>query len=212
MTVRLLIAGAGGFAREVAWLVDDINRTHPTWELVGFLDRESGASLRGLPVVGIDGVGGLGADAAITAVGDARLRRRLVAEVETLGLPFPTLVHPSVHADVSLQLGAGTVVCAGNLLTVDISVGAHVVVNLDCSIGHDTVIEDFVTLSPGCHLSGRTSIGRGAFLGTGVVTVEGKTIGREAIVGAGAVVVKDIPEGVTAVGVPAVPLGAPMDP
>jgi sugar O-acyltransferase (sialic acid O-acetyltransferase NeuD family) len=212
MTERLLIAGAGGFAREVAWLVDDINRAQPAWELVGFVDREPGAPIRGLPVVGIDGAAHLGADAAITAVGDARLRRRLVDEIGSLGLPFATLVHPSVDADPSLRLGPGTVVCAGNLLTVDISVGAHVVVNLDCTIGHDAVIGDFVTLSPGCHLSGRTRIGEGSFLGTGVVTVEGRTIGHEAIIGAGAVVVKDIADGVTAVGVPAVPRGPTSGP
>jgi len=53
MNRRLLIVGAGGFAREVAWLVDDINRANPTWELVGFLDRQPGAPIRGLPAVSL---------------------------------------------------------------------------------------------------------------------------------------------------------------
>ena len=92
------------------------------------------------------------------------------------------------------------------MLTVNIAIGDHVMINLDCTIGHDCVIEDFVTLSPGNHLSGYTIIKRGVYMGTGAVTIEKLEIGQEAIIGAGAVVVKDIPANATAVGIPAKPI------
>jgi serine acetyltransferase len=129
-----------------------------------------------------------------------------VAEAERVGLRFATLVHPGVlFDDATVAIGPGSMVCAGNILTTNITIGAHVIVNLDCTIGHDCSIEDFTTLSPGCHLSGHTTVRRGAYLGTGVVTVERHEIGPGAIVGAQGAVVKDLAGGVTALGVPATP-------
>jgi len=200
-----VIVGGGGFAREVAWLVHGVNRVEPRWHLVGFIDLEPGPAIRGVPVVPVDELCGLGANSAVTAIGSPRLRRQLTGEMQGVGLPFATLVHPSVRIDESVRLGAGTVVCAGSQLTVGITIGAHVVVNLDCTIGHNVAIEDYATLSPGCHISGRTTIQQGCFLGTGVVTIEGITIASEATVGAGGVVVRDVPPGTTAIGVPAKP-------
>jgi len=104
-----------------------------------------------------------------------------------------------------VNVGAGSMICAGNILTVNITIGKHVILNLDCTVGHDSVIEDYVTISPGCHLSGGTAIRRGAFLGTGVVTIENHEIGAYSKIGAGAVVINDIPEKVTAIGIPAKP-------
>ena len=68
---------------------------------------------------------------------------------------------------------------------------------------HDCVIGDYASVSPGCHLSGRTVIGKYAFLGTGVVTIPDVIIGERAVVGAGAVVIRDVQAETTVVGVPA---------
>ncbi|MGH7625559.1 MAG: hypothetical protein ACREOJ_09600 [Gemmatimonadaceae bacterium] len=107
-----------------------------------------------------------------------------------------------------VELGEGTIVCAGCILTVNIAIGRHVHLNLDCTIGHDAVLEDFVTLAPGVHVSGCVKIERGAYLGTGAVVINGTqvrplVVGAGAIVGAGAVVTKNVSPGVTVVGVPA---------
>ena len=87
--------------------------------------------------------------------------------------------------------------------TNEVHIGNHVIINLDVTIGHDTVIENFCTLAPGVHISGRNKIGAGANIGTGAVTIQGISIGRWSVIGAGAVVVGDIPDKVVAVGVPA---------
>ncbi len=138
------------------------------------------------------------------AIGEPRMRERAVNQAKELGFKFATLIHPKVIVDQnSVQIGEGSIICAGNILTVNIMIGEHVIINLDCTIGHDCMIEDLVTISPGCHLSGYTTVRPGAYLGTGVVTVERHEIGAAAVIGAGAVVVKDIPANTTAVGIPA---------
>jgi sugar O-acyltransferase (sialic acid O-acetyltransferase NeuD family) len=204
--VNLLIVGAGGLAREAAWLVDDINRAQPRWRLVGFLGRsgEGDRTVRGLPVLDAGSASSFAPGTqAVIAIGEPQLRERIAGEVEQLELPFATLVHPTVLMDSSVILGLGSIVCAGSILTVDVNVGKHVIINPDCTIGHDAVIGDYSTLAPGCHISGETTIGRSVMLGTGACMIQQTKIGDGTIVGAGAVVVRDLPPGVTAVGVPA---------
>jgi sugar O-acyltransferase (sialic acid O-acetyltransferase NeuD family) len=137
-------------------------------------------------------------------MGETKIRERAVNQAKELGFKFATLIHPNVLVDKSTVLiGEGCIICAGNILTVNITVGNHVIINIDCTIGHDCVLEDFVTVSPGCHLSGYTTVRHGAYLGTGAVTTEKHEIGSSSIIGAGAVVVRNIPANVTAVGIPA---------
>jgi UDP-3-O-[3-hydroxymyristoyl] glucosamine N-acyltransferase len=112
---------------------------------------------------------------------------------------------------VGRELGIGAVICAGNILTTNICLGVHVQINLDCTIGHDVVLDDYTTLAPGVHLSGCVHCGKRVYIGTGAVIINGTqedpiTIGEDAIIGAGACVAKSIPAGQTWVGIPAKPL------
>ena len=75
-----------------------------------------------------------------------------------------------------------------------------------CTVGHDAVLESFVTVYPGVNISGCTVIEKGVELGTGSKIIQGKRIGTNTILGSGAVVVRDLPPGCTAVGVPAKPI------
>jgi len=206
---NLVILGAGGFAREVAWLVADINAARPgSWKIVGFWEHGTervGQIINGIPVIGVNNViNYLPKLYAVVAIGDPKIKERAVHQAQAMGCQFATLIHPTVQYDRStVTFGPGAIICAGNILTVNITIGAHVILNLDCTVGHDSVIEDYVTISPGCHLSGYTTIRRSAFLGTGAVTIQKVEIGAGTVIGAGAVVVRDVPPGVTAIGVPA---------
>ncbi len=88
----------------------------------------------------------------------------------------------------------------------DVVVGKHVHINLDCTVGHDARISDYSTLYPGVHVSGCATVGQEAELGTGSQIIQGKRVGEGTILGAGSVVVRDLPEWCTAVGVPARPV------
>jgi sugar O-acyltransferase (sialic acid O-acetyltransferase NeuD family) len=207
----LVIFGASGFAREVAAWAERATWQGVGFRLVGFIDDINPArTLRDRPVRTLRDTTSACSAVVTVAVGDPELRERLAAEAQSAGLtPSPPLIHPSVEYDADgVTIGDGTVVCGGCTLTTDIRIGRHVQINLHCTVGHDVVIDDYATVAPGVHISGKTHLGRGAYLGTGAVTVDGEydrplRIGDLAVVGAGAVVTRDVPSATTVVGVPA---------
>jgi sugar O-acyltransferase (sialic acid O-acetyltransferase NeuD family) len=209
---NIVILGAGGFGREVLDIIIAQNKVSKRWKMLGFVDENrelKGKVLNGYPVLGsfdwfskID----LKEIRVVCAIGDNISKKKVVEKAKGLGLRFANVVHPSVIMTEFVTLGEGVIICAGCILTNQITIGNHVIINLDVTIGHDSIIEDFCTLSPGVHISGRNKIGEGANVGTGAVTIQGITIGRWSIIGAGAVVAQDIPDKVVAVGVPAKPI------
>ena len=209
MLKNLYIIGAGGFGREVAWLIERINKANPTWNLVGFVDDNQvthGTYEGGYPVVGncewlknkLEDVW------VVCAVGSAKVRKKIIEKFEgCTNVKFATLVDPSVIMSNRVNIGEGSIICAGTIITVDVTIGKHVIINLDCTLGHDDRVADFVTIYPSVNVSGCVTIGECSELGTGMQIIQGKNIGNETIVGAGAVVVKDVPSKCTAVGSPA---------
>lgn len=208
---RLIIIGASGFGREVAWLVERINKTKPTWDLLGFLDDNleiQGTIINTYPVLGTcETVSDYREAYFICAVAAAQVRRKIIRKIEAIAtLKFATLIDPNVIMSESVKVGKGCIICAGSIITVNIRIGNHVIINLDCTIGHDAIISDFVTIYPSVNISGITEVGEAVEIGTGTQMIQGKKIGNDTIVGAGAVIVKDLPQKCTAVGSPAIPI------
>ncbi len=227
---KIIIIGAGGFGREVKWLIERINealgrqapgrgksrgvqagpdsRNH--WNILGFVDdgREAGSQIAGCPVLG--GTEWLCRSAgeetlyAACAIGSGRVRRQITERLLQHGnVRFPNLVDPSATCSGSVRMGRGNILCAGTVLTVDITIGDFCIVNLDCTIGHDAQLESYVTLYPSVNLSGCVSVGEGSEIGTGSHVIQGIAIGKEAVLGAGAVGIRDLPDRCVAVGNPA---------
>ena len=97
----------------------------------------------------------------------------------------------------------GVIICPGAIVTVNVTLGRHVHLNLNATVGHDSTIGDYTTVSPGAAVSGNVTIGKRCYIGTGAVIIEKINICDDVIIGAGAVVVKHITESGTYVGVPA---------
>lgn len=215
---KLFIVGSGGFGREVLWLAKRINEEcirvgkKPEWDIVGFIDdNESlhGTVQDGYPVLGGCGyLVNLNVDVhVVIAIGSARVKKLVAGKLAAYQhIHFATLIDPAAIISDRVQMGEGCIICAGSILTVDIKIGNHVIINLDCTLGHDDVVGDYVTIYPSVNVSGNVEVGEGAELGTGMQIIQGKRIGKQSIIGAGAVVVKDIPEKCTAVGSPAKPI------
>jgi sugar O-acyltransferase (sialic acid O-acetyltransferase NeuD family) len=197
----LVIVGAGGFGREVVDIVDAINAQAPAFELLGFLDdgdvRDDLIARIGVPLLGDTSLlADLDAD-HVVGIGAAEPRRRIDARARAGGWPAAVLRHPAATIGRDVELGAGVIVAAGARLTTHITVGRHVHVNLNCTVGHDTVIHDYATLFGGVVVGGGCVIGEGATVGSGAVILPGVRIGDRAVVGAGATVVRDVaPESV----------------
>ena len=208
----LIIIGASGFGREVAWLVERINKKSLTWNLIGFIDDNpafQGITVNGYPVLGkTEDVSKYTDSYFVCAVGVPLIRKKIIEKVKAVNpsIHFGTLIDPTVTISDHVVIGEGTVICAETIITVNITIGSHVLINLDCTVGHDAVLQDYVTLYPSVNVSGMTNIGCCCELGTGMQIIQGKQIGAYSIVGAGSVVVKDIPTKCTAVGSPAKPI------
>jgi sugar O-acyltransferase (sialic acid O-acetyltransferase NeuD family) len=210
MSRRVVIIGAGGFAREVLDVFDACRAAGEDVEVVGWIvDREFGTPgtlVNDVPILG--GMEWFGARAAsgvrtTCGVGAPEIRKRLVSAALARGAVFTTVIHPTVVRTAWIEFGQGCVVTAGCILTNRIRVGDHVHLNLATTVGHDAVLADFATTAPGVHVSGNVTVEEGAYLGTGAVVNEKKRIGAWSVVGSGSVVIADVPANTTVVGVPA---------
>ena len=208
----LIIIGASGFGREVAWLVERINRKENAWNLLGFVDDDEhiqGENINGVRVLGkLEDVTRFPNAYYVCAIGSSTIRSNVINRVRDI-LPevkFGTLVDPSVEMSEFIKIGQGSIICAHTLMTVNISIGNYVIINLDCTIGHDAEIQEYVTIYPSVNISGNVTVLSYSEIGTGTQIIQGKNIGTHSIVGAGSVVIKDIPSKCTAVGIPAKPI------
>lgn len=205
----IVIIGSGGFGAEVAMLIEDINKEKLTWNLKGFVDDNPnmlGKRIYNYKVIGdIDWLKSQEMYTVI-AIGDGKVRENIYQRIKSTKNKFATLIHPNVLYSDAVKIGEGSIICAGNIITTNISIGKQVIINLSSTIGHDAVLDDYVTILPGAHVSGHVQLEKYVTIGTGTQIIQGLTVGKGTIVGAGATVVKELPENCTAVGSPAKPI------
>ncbi|WP_084108749.1 acetyltransferase [Knoellia aerolata] len=203
---QLVVLGVGGFGREVAWLA---GAAVPDAEVVFAITdpRYSPPDWRGPDIVLLEDV--MAGASFVVAMGDPTDRRVGTAACISLGLLPVTLIHPRIDLEGHNEIGTGSVLCAGVIITTDIKIGEYVHLNLGTTIGHDAVLGDFVTTAPGVHVSGNVRIEDGAYIGTGAVIINGSgneplVVGAGAVVAAGSCVTQPVEPGALVAGVPAV--------
>ena len=211
---ELLIFGTGGAGREIAVWAERASWAGRPFRVLGLIsDDDFGQVIGGREVWTLaDAAGRHPGALTLVAVGDPQLRSRLVELAASAGLrPSPPLVHPGVWAELdadTVTFGEGVVSLPGSIVTTNVKIGAHVQINVACTVMHDCRVGAFSTLSPGVHLSGNNVLESSVFVGTGAVTIQGLPdrpleIGRGAVIGAGAVVTGNVAAGATVVGIPA---------
>lgn len=213
--VPIAIYGAGGSAREVAWLAGDCRDAGQPLDVVGFIDDNAasqGQVINGIRVRSLEQtLAEFPAVKVIGAIGNCAVRERVVAKLGAAGVPTLSLIHPTVIQSSWLEVGEGAVICARSILSVNVRIGRHVQINFACTVAHDAMVGDFATLAPGVHLSGAVHLGKRVYVGSGAVIKNGTptqpiVIGDDAVIGAGACVTKSVAPGLTVVGVPARPI------
>ncbi len=203
----IVIIGTGGMAREVRWVIEDLNSADDRWNIMGWVsEEEPGSVIAGMSVLG-DDEWLLSYEKPIdvaVAVGSGTLRKKIVSRLRKNDrISFPTIIARSAEVSNYVGLGEGAIIMNKSLLTMDIEAGDFFLCNYGCTVGHDCRFEDYVTLNPGSHISGQVTIGECSMVGVGASVIQGLSIGRNSIIGAGAAVIRDIGDDCTAVGVPA---------
>ena len=203
----LVIVGTGGVGKETALIVEDINEISQEWNLLGFIDDNKelvGKEINGYKVLGDrEFLNNFDKEVyVVIAIADHCIKEELVKYLTNKNIQYATLIHPSVKINRTISIGKGCIIYQNVIMTVNINIGNHVIISPKCGIGHDSLIEDYVTVLWNVNISGSERIRQGVTLGSGCTIIQGLEIGRESFVGAGAVVIRDIDESKTAVGVP----------
>lgn len=208
---KIVIVGAGGFGREVKMLIDQINLKEDKYQFLGYYDDVllKGTSINNNKILGsVEDLLSINYKInVVVAIGSPNLKLQIVKKLSNPNLIFPTLIHPSVIIGTdSVSIGKGCIICAGTIITCDIEIKDFVILNLMCSVGHDTIINSYASFMPSVNISGEVVIHEEVYVGTGAKIINQLEIGKKTIVGAGAVVSKSLPENCTAVGIPAKPI------
>ncbi|WP_101523656.1 acetyltransferase [Nocardioides houyundeii] len=202
----LLVVAASGLAREVLAVERQLRR----YPRIAVLDDDPalwGTKLGGHPVVGgLDLVAEYADHDVLVCAGRGQVRHALVERLAEHGVGqerYATCIHPQVLVPEGCQVGAGSVVLGGVVMTADVRLGAHVVVMPHVTLTHDDVVAEFATLCAGVRLGGGVLVGPMAYLGMSSSVREGLSVGPGAVLGMGAALIRHLPAGETWVGIPA---------
>lgn len=192
----IVIIGAGGIGREVAWIIEEINEVNPTWNIVGFVDDNSemwGKELNGYKVLGgLDILNKLeNKPKVIVAIANCGVKKEIVARLNDK-FNFATIIYPSVRVSKYIEIGQGTIIYPGVILTVNTNIGNHVVISGNCGIGHDTVIGDFSSVLWGSSFSGFDVVEEECFIGVGTKFAQGVRISQGIRISTGGIVTEDV--------------------
>ena len=206
---KLVIVGAGGFGREIAWQIQKNRFIKYNYDILGFVDDDK--SKLHTYVNGYEVIGNLewlvqyeDFISVVVCIANVNIRKKIIQLLkENPNIDFPVIICDGVSIADSVFIGEGTIICEHSLISTNTNIGKHCIIDYHCSIGHDVVIKDLVTIYPGSNIAGNILIDKFVEIGSGVQIIQGKNICSKVVIGAGSVVVRDIVEGCTYVGVPA---------
>jgi len=209
---NIVLYGAGGFAREIASMIELNNRfgRGTRYHLLGYIVDEEyfkeGEIVNGYPVLGTEEWLLARKDKVVCtcAIGEnTKARKEIQERLESKGVTFETLIASDVYVPDTTTIGAGTVIMGGNLLSVNMTIGKGVVLNARTTLGHDVSIGDYSCIMSSCNISGNVNIGSCAHIGGAAYIIPHRKIGNNSLVAAGSVVFTNVKDGTKVLGNPA---------
>lgn len=204
---KILIAGTGGFAKEVLCLIDDLgllDKVEAFIEPDFILENYSKPlSIHGIPVKPYSFLKPK-KHLVTVAISESKIREKVVTEQLPNHTNYISLIHPTAVISKWNRIGEGAIICAGTVITCDVTIGKFAHLNLQTTVGHDCVIGDFFTAAPNVNISGNCTIDEHVYFGTASVIKQGLSVVKNTTIGMGAIVTKCIQvEGQKFVGNPA---------
>lgn len=209
---ELVIIGAGGFGAVAARLAENMNSHHsgPAWEVIGFADsdlKKHGFWRDGRIVHGdLEDVARKFCDRELwffCAIGDNHSRAKMARQAEKHGWIPATLIHPTAIVDSTVEIAPGSCIGPASVISFNTKIGAHVLVDMHVSIGHDAILMDFCEVFPGARISGNCCLGQHVMVGSNATLLPGTVVGDGSVVGANSAAHGHVEPNTTLFGVPA---------
>ncbi len=205
MKPGVILLGSGGHAKVIIEILEERTEFAIAGCTGPALDQRD---TLGYPFLGDDSILAetlaSGTRHVFVAVGDNRVRSKLLKHVQTLGFDVISAVSERAIVSPRAMIGRSVAIMPGAIVNVGATIGDGAIINTGAVVDHDCSIGRCAHIAPGVTLAGGVQVAEGAFLGIGCKVIPGIRIGEWSVVGAGAVVIRDIPANLTAVGVPAV--------
>jgi sugar O-acyltransferase (sialic acid O-acetyltransferase NeuD family) len=207
---KLVVLGAGGTARDVLSIIEDINFVEDVYDCIGLLDDNPnlwGSTIQGIRVIGPIREAKTIAEAAfVNTLGSPRNYQARQEVSQALGVSrhnFESIVHPTAVISRHAEIGMGSIIFPKVVLMANVRLGQQVLVLVHSVMNHDAVVGEFSILASGVNISGAVQIGNNCYLGSGSCILENVVIGDQALVGMGSVVLRDVPARTEVAGNPA---------
>jgi len=206
---KIIIIGGRTGALEVKGIVDDINRIHPTYEIVGILDDDpliQGGKVGGIQVLGYTDKAGsfdeLKYVFAIGSISTQQKRSEIITRLRLDRCDFESIIHPTALINESALIGHGCIFHPRVTICNNVQVGDFGIVAIGSTVGPYARIFDFAMITSHVLVLSSAEIGESAFIGSMSCIVEKVRVGARARIGVGSIVGKDVPEGIFAMGNP----------
>ena len=206
----IAIIGAGGYGREVACMIRQINAINPTWNLIGFYDDNLSLQTTfnpyGRVLGGVDELNSIDRPLSVViAIGSPLAISDISGRITNPGIDFPNLISPSVVFldKESVTMGKGNIIGTNCFVSCNVNIGNFNIFNGYIPLGHDVSVGDFNVIMPSCNISGGVEIGCRNFFGVQSIVLQGIKIGSETRVGAASVVMRNTKDGLLYLGNPA---------
>lgn len=207
----IAIYGAGGFGREIACLINIINTSKPTWNLIGFFDDNKSIvgkhiSHYGVCIGGIEKLNNWTKPLSVViSVGNSSAITVIAEKIQNPNVDFPNIIHPDFNVvdSETFNIGKGNIIQGGCSVSCDVSFGDFNVLNGSVVFGHDAKIGDYNIFMPAIRVSGDVLIGNSNYFGVGSIILQQIKIGNNVRLGAGSVLMTKPKEGYLYLGNPA---------
>lgn len=191
---NIIIIGAGGFGREVySYILDDKKKNYLEDTIFkGFIDdNEKNFQELNLkePYLGtIDNYHYEKDDYVIVAIGNINIRNKIISKLEKKEINFFSYIHHSVFIAFDATLEGALLICPHSMIQSNAEIKKHSVLNIYCSIGHDSTLGEHSILSPYCTLNGGVNTGKNLFMGTRSTLLLQSSTGDNCIIAAHSVI------------------------
>ncbi len=207
--MKIIILGAGALSKLVLDTIREINKVHNKYDIIGLLDDSD--EFVGKQVLGYDVIGKITdvekyvdeETVFVCSVASTKDKKRIVSIADEAGMQSVNLIHPTAFVSDFAVMGTGNVIGAGAVVAAEVNLKNHTFINFNCTVGHDVICEDYVSVMPGVNLAGFVQLKEGAYIGMDATVLQNNVVGKYSTVGANSLVTKNVEANTTVVGTPA---------